>query len=138
MLVLHFYTIPVNSCTVLDWLSTKTKYIPLPGMSATVTLSPLYPTRLTVLVPSLVNTIGKVVVLPAGIVWFNLTMTIPLNGCPTVGWLLKSNATCVVPTVTLLLDTVGMPNWFTLILCGKTCVAISLLFNKLLLSLHLG
>ena len=98
--------------------------MPVPGMSATVTLSPLNPTRFIVFELSLVNTIGSVVVVPSGIAWFNLTTTIPLKGCPTVGWLLKSNATCVVPTLTLLLDIVGIPNWLTLILVGKTCVAI--------------
>ena len=104
--------------------------MPVPGISATVTLSPLNPTRLTVFELSLVNTIGSVPVVSAGIAWFNLTTTIPLNGCPTVGWLLKSNATCVVPTETLLLEIVGMPNWFTFILVGKTCVAIISLFKN--------
>lgn len=54
-------------------------------MSATVIFSPLKPTRLTALDESLVKTIGSVVVVPSGIDWFNLTTTIPLNGCPTVG-----------------------------------------------------
>jgi hypothetical protein len=69
-------------------------------MSATVILSPLNPTTLTALELSLVKTIGKEVVVPVGIDWFNLITTIPLNGWPTVGWLLKSNATCVVLTDT--------------------------------------
>jgi hypothetical protein len=59
-------------------------YIPVPGISATVTGSPLYVVTLATLPPPEVNTIGRVVVVPVGINYARLITSKPLKGRPTL------------------------------------------------------
>ena len=53
-------------------------------MSATVIGSPLNVVKLATFPPPVVNTIGKVSVVPAGIACAKLTINNPLKGLPTL------------------------------------------------------
>jgi hypothetical protein len=84
--------------------------MPVPVISATVTGSPLNVVNAATLPPPEVNTIGRVVVVPAGITYARLITSKPLKGRPTLRWLLKSKRTSFVPTVTDRERNAGMPD----------------------------